>query len=177
MSNDRYYDSALFPVLLKFFVKVALEASSAVSSHLLQRGIESFHLLLCPLPQTQTVKPNKPGAFMNTWSKLKLDKYEGTVVVSWSVYGYRGWQIPCSPSVTDCCKIHFIVRSYGKHQIFYFHENITVFREISNTMAIAILLFFTANNFFFLNTNLQRLWYIFIFLCSDCFHLTELSGA
>lgn len=144
----------MFPVLLKFFGKVALEASSAVSSHLLQRGLESFHLLLCPLPQTQTVKLNKPGAFMNTWSKLKLDVYEDVVVVSRSVCGYRGWQIPSSPSVTDCCKIHFTVRSYGKTQIFYFHENImpiifTVFSRISNTMAIAILLFFTANNFFF----------------------------
>ena len=122
--GGRHYDRALtLPVLLEFFVEVALEASSAVSSHLLQRGLESFHLLLCPLPQTQTVKPNKPGAFMNTWSKLKL-VYEDVVVVSRSVCGYRGWQIPRSPSVTDCRKIHFTVRSYGKTQIFYFHENI-----------------------------------------------------
>lgn len=48
--------------------KAALHTQLAVAIplYLLQRGHESFHFLLYPLPHTQTVKSNKPGAFMNT---------------------------------------------------------------------------------------------------------------
>ena len=76
------------------------------SSSLLQRRHESFHFLLYPLPRIWIIKPNKPGAFMNPWSKLKLDVCYNVLVISRSVCGSRDSHVPCSPLKPRLFEIH-----------------------------------------------------------------------
>lgn len=102
----------MFAILMEFFVKVAITGTISSNCPILSTPERAwkFSFLSLPLTAYTNCRIYRPGAFMNTWSKLKLaPECAGGLQVSES----RGSHIPCSPQIPGSPEICFMVRSFG----------------------------------------------------------------